>query len=215
MNNNNLMETFYLETPSLERKNEIIDYINEFAEHKSDINGTGSLDKILDGYTFEQALESCLNMQYEEYAQKFGRCPGKTFLLIRKNDNKIIGTINVRWNLTEKVKQFGGNIGYGIRPTERRKGYNKMNLYLGLIEAKKIGLDKVMLDCDIENLGSSKTMEALGGKLERTEIDPYDGILTSVYWINVDESLEKYKDEYVNFIDKSYKNSTYEMIKRK
>ena len=49
MNNNNLMETFYLETPSLERKNEIIDYINEFVEHKSDINGTGSLDKILDG----------------------------------------------------------------------------------------------------------------------------------------------------------------------
>lgn len=215
MNNNNLMETFYLETPSLDRKNEIIDYINEFVEHKSDINGTGSLDKILDGYTFEQALESCLNMQYEEYVKKFGRCPGKTFLLIRKNDNKIIGTINVRWNLTEKVKQFGGNIGYGIRPTERRKGYNKMNLYLGLIEAKKIGLDKVMLDCDVENLGSSKTMEALGGKLERTEIDPYDGILTSVYWINVDESLEKYKDEYVNSIDKSYKNSTYEMIKRK
>ena len=215
MNNNNLMETFYLETPSLDRKNEIIDYINEFVEHKSDINGTGSLDKILDGYTFEQALESCWNMQYEEYAKKFGRCPGKTFLLIRKNDNKIIGTINVRWNLTEKVKQFGGNIGYGIRPTERRKGYNKMNLYLGLIEAKKIGLDKVMLDCDVENLGSSKTMEALGGKLERTEIDPYDGILTSVYWINVDESLEKYKDEYVNSIDKSYKNSTYEMIKRK
>ena len=181
MNNNNLMEIFYLETPSLERK-------------------------ILEGYTFEQALERCLNMKNREYAEKNGRCQGKTFLLIRKNDNKIVGTINVRWNLTEEMKQFGGNIGYGIRPTERRRGYNKINLYLGLIEAKKVGLDKVMLDCDVENLGSSKTMEALGGKLERTEIDPYDGILTSVYWINVDESLEKYKDEYVNFIDKSYGN---------
>jgi len=63
-----------------------------------------------------------------------------------------------------------------------------------------------MLDCDVEYLGSSKTMEALGGKLERIEIDPYDGILTSVYWIDVDKSLEKYKDEYVNFIDKSYGN---------
>ena len=52
MYNNDLMEIFYLETPSLERKNEIIDYINEFVEYKSDINGTGSLDKILDGYTF-------------------------------------------------------------------------------------------------------------------------------------------------------------------
>ena len=64
-------------------------------------------------------------------------------------------------------------------------------------------------------MGSVKTIEALGGILEQTDIDPYDGILTSVYWINVDESLEKYKNEYVNFIDKSYKNSTYEMIKRK
>ena len=206
MNNNNLMEIFYLETPSLERKKEIINYINEFVEYKSDINGTGSLDKILEGYTFEQALERCLNMENREYAEKNGRCQGKTFLLIRKNDNKIVGTINIRWNLTEEMKQFGGNIGYGIRPTERRKGYNKINLYLGLIEAKKIGLDEVMLDCDVENLGSSKTIEALGGKLERNEIDPHDGILTSVYWIDVDESLEKYKDEYVGFIDESYKN---------
>ena len=200
------MEKFNLERPSFERKDEIIEYINEFVEYNSEINGTGGLDKTIEGYTFEQALERCLNMQYEEYAKKLGRCQGKTFLLIRKNDNKIIGTINIRWNLTEEMKQFGGNIGYGIRPTERRKGYNKMNLYLGLIEAKKIGLDKVMLDCDVENLGSSKTMEALGGKLERTEIDPYDGILTSVYWINVDESLEKYKDKYVHFIDINYEH---------
>ena len=143
-------------------------------------------------------------MQYEEYAKKLGRCQSKTFLLIRKNDDKIIGTINVRWNLTEEMNQFGGNIGYGIRPTERRKGYNKINLYLGLIEAQKVGLEKIMLDCDVENLGSSKTMEALGGKLERTEVDPFDGILTSVYWIDVDESLKKYKNKYVNFIDRNY-----------
>lgn len=194
------MEQFYLERPSLDRKDEIIEYINEFVSYNSDINGTGSLDKILEGYTFEQALERCLNMQNEEFAKSLNRCQSKTFLLIRKNDNKIVGTINVRWNLTEAMKVFGGNIGYGIRPTERRKGYNKINLYLGLIEAKKLGLDKVMLDCDVSNLGSSKTMEALGGVLERTEIDPYDGIMTSVYWFNVDECLEKYKSIYKKHI---------------
>lgn len=79
MNNNNLMEIFYLETPSLERKKEIIDYINEFVEYKSDINGTGSLDKILEGYTFEQALERCLNMKNREYAEKKWKMPGKDF----------------------------------------------------------------------------------------------------------------------------------------
>lgn len=50
------MEKFYLELPSTRRKNEIIDYINEFVTFNSDINGTGSLDKILEGETFEQSL---------------------------------------------------------------------------------------------------------------------------------------------------------------
>ena len=188
------MEKFYLEMPSLERKNQIIDYVNEFALYNSETNGMGSLRKTLEGYTFEQALEMCLRMQDEEYAKKLGRCQSKTFLLIRENDDRIIGAINVRWNLPESMKQFGGNIGYGIRPTERRKGYNKINLYLGLIEAQKLGLNLVMLDCDVNNLGSVKTMQALDGKLERTEVDPSDGILTSVYWFDVNETIDKYQN---------------------
>lgn len=194
------MEKFYLERPTIERKKEIIEYLDEFVKYGSNINGSGSLDKIYDGYTFEEALDRCLKMEDEEYAKSVGRCQGKTFLLIRENDSKIVGTINVRWNLSKEMLQFGGHIGYGIRPTERRKGYNKINLYLGMIEAKKVGSDNVMLDCDVNNLGSDKTLKALGGKLERTEIDPSDGILTNVYWFNVDETLEKYKDIYMPYI---------------
>ena len=196
------MEKFYLEMPSLERKNQIIDYVNEFALYNSETNGMGSLRKILEGYTFEQALEMCLRMQDEEYAKNLGRCQSKTFLLIRENDDRIIGAINVRWNLPESMKQFGGNIGYGIRPTERRKGYNKINLYLGLIEAQKLGLNLVMLDCDVNNLGSVKTMQALDGKLERTEVDPSDGILTSVYWFDVNETIDKYQNVFKKCIKK-------------
>ena len=194
------MEKFYFEIPSLERKNEIIEYLDEFVKYGSDINGSGSLDKIYDGYTFEEALDRCLKMEDEEYAKSVGRCQGRTFLLIRENDNKIVGTINVRWNLNEAMLRFGGHIGYGIRPTERRKGYNKINLYLGMLEAKKVDLEKVMLDCDVNNLGSDKTLKALGGKLERTEVDPSDGILTNVYWFNVDETIEKYKNVYEPYI---------------
>lgn len=194
------MEKFYFEIPSLERKNEIIEYLDEFVKYGSDINGSGSLDKIYDSYTFEEALDRCLKMEDEEYAKSVGRCQGRTFLLIRENDNKIVGTINVRWNLNEAMLRFGGHIGYGIRPTERRKGYNKINLYLGMLEAKKVGLEKVMLDCDVNNLGSDKTLKALGGKLERTEVDPSDGILTNVYWFNVDETIEKYKNVYEPYI---------------
>jgi len=194
------MEKFFLEKPSIERKNEIIDYFNEFVEYNSDINGAGSLDKFLEGYTFEEALDRCLNMENKEYAEKCGRCQGRTFLLIREEDDKIIGTINVRWNLNEAMLRFGGHIGYGIRPTERRKGYNKINLYLGMIEAKKLGLEKVMLDCDVNNIASDRTLKALGGKLERTEVDPYDGILTNVYWFNVDDTINNYKKIYKPFI---------------
>ena len=56
------MEKFYFERPSIERKNEIIEYLDEFVKYGSDINGSGSLDKIYDGYTFEQALDRCLKM---------------------------------------------------------------------------------------------------------------------------------------------------------
>ncbi len=196
------MEQFYLEKPSIERKNEIIEYIDEFIKYKSNIAGIGSLEKISEGYTFEQALERCLSMKNKEYAEKVNRCPGKTFLLVRENDSKVVGTINLRWDLNETMLQFGGHIGYGIRPTERRKGYNKINLYLGMIEAKKVGLEKVMLTCDVDNLGSDKTLKALGGKLERTEMNPSNRKLTNVYWFDVIKTLEKYKNIYEPYIKK-------------
>lgn len=59
-----------------------------------------------------------------------------------------------------------------------------------------------MLDCDVNNLGSDKTLKALGGKLERTEIDPSNNILTNVYTFNVDDIITKYKDTYMKFIQK-------------
>ncbi len=90
--------------------------------------------------------------------------------------------------------QFGGHIGFAVRPTERRKGFNKVNLYMGMIEAKKVGLDRVMIGCDVNNPGSDKTLKALGGTLERTEVDPSDGTLTNVYWFNVDETINNYKN---------------------
>ena len=185
------MERFYFEKPSLKRKEEIIAFLQEFEKAGSEINGSGSLDRVLHGFPFEEALDRCLSMENKVFAENIGRCPVKTFLLIRENDDKIIGTINVRWDLNEEMLKFGGHIGYGIRPSERRKGYNKINLYLGLKEAKKLGLTKVMLGCGVLNAGSNGTILALGGKLDRCELDPEDGRLTNVYWIDVDDSLKE------------------------
>ncbi|CDA60501.1 putative superoxide reductase [Clostridium sp. CAG:524] len=196
-----VIEKFYLENPSMERKNDVIEYMNEHVKYNSAINGTGSFDHVLEGETYEECMDRYYKIQDNEYAKSIDRCPGKTYFLIRKNDNKLIGMINIRHHLTPKMLVHGGHIGYGIRPTERRKGYNKINLYLGLLKAlEEFNLDKVMLDCDVKNLGSDKTIQALGGVLERTDIDDYDGVLTNVYWINTKDSIRKYKDVYQKYM---------------
>lgn len=190
------MDLFYYERPSMRRKDDIVDYIHEFIAYQSEINGSGSLDKIQEGYSFEQALERCLRLENEDYAVSVGRCPGKTFLLIRTSDDRLIGTINIRWKLNEPMLRFGGHIGYAIRPTERRRGYSKLNLYMGLQEALKLGLERVMLGCDVKNIGSDKCIRSLGGVLERSELDPEDGMLSNIYWIDVKASLETYRSVY-------------------
>ena len=196
-----VIEKFYLENPSMERKNDVIEYMNEHVKYNSNINGTGSFDHVLEGETYEECMDRYYKIQDNEYAKSIDRCPGKTYFLIRKNDNKLIGMINIGHHLTPKMLVHGGHIRYGIRPTERRKGYNKINLYLGLLKAlEEFNLDKVMLDCDVKNLGSDKTIQALGGVLERTDIDDYDGALTNVYWINTKDSIRKYKDVYQKYM---------------
>ena len=197
-----VIEKFYLENQSMERKNDVIEYMNEHVKYNSAINGTGSFDHVLEGETYEECMDRYYKIQDNEYAKSIDRCPGKTYFLIRKNDNKLIGMINIRHHLSPKMLVHGGHIGYGIRPTERRKGYNKINLYLGLLKAlEEFNLDKVMLDCDVKNLGSDKTIQALGGVLERTDIDDYDGALTNVYWINTKDSIRKYKDVYQKYMN--------------
>ena len=69
-----------------------------------------------------------------------------------------------------------------------------------MLRAKELGLDKVMLDCTVTNIGSDATIRALGGVLERTAIDPSDITLTNVYWIDVAKSLEDHGQEYEPYI---------------
>ncbi len=73
------MEKFHFEKPSLERKNEIIEYLDEFVKYGSDINGSGGLDKIYEGYTFEEVLDRCLKMEDEEYAKKLEEAKRRHF----------------------------------------------------------------------------------------------------------------------------------------
>ena len=175
------MEKLFLETPTIDRKQDALDYLEENIKYNSDLNGTGNMDR-------------CLN-------ELINRCPSKTYFVVRENDEKIVGMINIRYNISsEKLKSWASHIGYGIRPTERQKGYDKTALFLGLLEEQRLGEKRVLLVCDIDNIGSNKTILALGGELEKTELYKFDNTMTNYYWINVDDALEKYYEQYKCYI---------------
>lgn len=108
-----------------------------------------------------------------------------TFFAVRASDNRIIGMIDVRRSLdSDFLANYGGHIGYAVRPSERRKGYATQMLQLALSYAKTIGLAKVMLGCYSDNAASVKTIKRCGGVL--AESKPYlDGKPMQIYWIRL------------------------------
>lgn len=192
------MTKLYFVKPTKEYEKDAIEYIEEHNIYCSNINGVGGLDRYINDYDgWLEKLENDRNCIPNEI-----RVPSETYFLVRKEDNRIVGMINIRLVLNEDLKEVGGNIGYGIRPTERRQGYNKINLYLGLLKCREHGIKEVQIDCDKDNLGSKKTIEALGGILQR---DYYsDKLMCNVlsYKINVYKSIEENKEKYKEYIEK-------------
>ena len=191
------MEKFFLEIPSLDRKQDALDYLEENIKYGSDLNGIGSIDKWLEGISYEEWLLEQKKRENSEYVSKINRCLSKTFFVVRKNDNRIVGMINIRYNISnEMLKKGVSHIGYGIRPTERNKGYAKIALYLGLLEEQKLCEEKVLLECTTDNIASNKIIKALGGKLEATKLDPNDNMMTNYYYFNVNKTVKKYFKQY-------------------
>ena len=185
------MEKFLFEVPSIRRKEDAIAYINEFLEYHSQINGAGGLHRYLDDY--EGWLQK-LDADYKRVPDE-NKVPARTFFLIREEDDRIVGMINIRLALNERLSKYGGHIGYSIRPTERGKGYNKINLYLGLKVCDRYGIEKVFMDADLDNPASWKTMEALGGVRVREYYDDEDAHCIVVdYNIDVKKALAEHPE---------------------
>ena len=195
------METIFLEIPTINRKQEALDYLAENVKYNSDLNGTGGMERCHFETTYEEWLLELKKSDDVEYLRQLNRCQSKTFFVVRESDDRIVGMINVRYNISDdKLKTWASHIGYGIRPTERRKGYAKVALYLGLLISQKLGEEKILLECTVDNIGSNKTILSLGGDLEKTEFDNYDNTMTNYYWINVNDAIEKNYERYKNYI---------------
>lgn len=110
-----------------------------------------------------------------------GIVPETTFFCLDLDRDIFVGAVTVRHYLTDRLLN-AGLIGDGIRPSERRKGYGSAMIGLALLEAKKLGLDKVLMCCDKRNIASAKSIMNNGGVLEN-EVK-VNGIIKQRYWID-------------------------------
>ena len=74
--------------------------------------------------------------------------------------------MSIRHELNDFLRTRGGHVGYGVLEQFRRRGYATEILRQALVVARSLGIDRVLITCDDDNLASSRVIEACGGKLD-------------------------------------------------
>lgn len=176
------MAQFLLVKPDISYCEQIIAYRQEFLEDGSSMDGCGSLRSL--GGKPEEWLREVENLsKFETVPEKW--VVSTQFLYVRESNNRIVGMIQVRHYFNDILEKFGGHIGYSVRPSERRKGYATAMLHDCLPFCKQIGLDKILITCIDENVGSRKTILKNGGVYESTVFEPNEKVNLERYWIQL------------------------------
>ena len=176
------MDTIKLVLPAEGFLGQAWDYRRECKAADSDMDGCGPID------TSESARQWLADTRaYADPATvPEGKVQATQFLAIRESDSRLVGMLQVRHTLNDYLRQFGGHIGYSVRPCERRKGYGKEQLRLALDFCKgTLGLDRVLITCKTENEASRRTILSGGGVYENTVHEPENNIDLERYWITL------------------------------
>ena len=173
------MDKIILIKPDLSYADEIIKYKEESLAESPIINGSAGLDRFS---SIEIWFEELKKRSCENTVPK-GLVPSSTYLAVREKDNYIVGMIDIRHYLNEYLTQVGGNIGYGVRKTERNKGYAKQMLKLALEKCKELKIKKVLITCDEDNIASEKVILSANAKFE--DIRNIDGENKKRFWIDL------------------------------
>jgi predicted acetyltransferase len=110
-----------------------------------------------------------------------GRLVPSTFLLAEL-DGEVVGRTSIRHELNDFLRHEGGHIGYGVLAQHRRQGHATEILRQSLGIARGWGIDRVLITCDDDNVGSATIIERAGGVLEDV-VDNESGTRTRRYWI--------------------------------
>ncbi|MCU5326932.1 MULTISPECIES: GNAT family N-acetyltransferase [Bacillus cereus group] len=166
-------------TPTIDLQEEYLDFYNEWKDSgetmipwvisKDPSNFPAMIQELLDAHNGINLPESWV--------------PDSTYWLVT-DENKIVGAVNIRHSLTEHLFNAGGHIGYGIRPSERRKGYATKLLKLSLEKTKELNITKALVVCDEVNTASEKTILHNGGLRDDDFIEE-DGNVVRRFWIEL------------------------------
>lgn len=124
----------------------------------------------------------CENLEVKDDSQ--GLVPDSTFFCLDVERDIMVGAVNIRHYLNEGLLKYGGHIGDGVRPSERRRGIATKMIALALEECKKLGIEKVLMVCNKDNIGSAKSIINNGGVLENEIVS--GGEVLQRYWIDLE-----------------------------
>ncbi len=172
-----MADEVYLVRPNIELEEEYLDFYNEWKD-----SGEDMIPWVIskDPADFAGMVQFLLDNEKGVNIPK-GWVKDSTYWLVN-DSKKILGVVNIRHGLTEKLFNIGGHIGYGIRPSERRKGYATKILAYSLVKTKDLGIDKVLVVCDADNIGSTRTILNNGG-VEDASFTEEDGNVVKRFWI--------------------------------
>ena len=148
-----------------------------------------------DEYLFEgiNNFQNILDHSFEEFFNSLE----KNKHISDTNPNWANQTSYVRHELKGKLFEIGGNVGYAIRPSERKKGYATTLLDLLLNEFDKLGIENALVTCRENNIASKRTMNKFIGKSDTLVPSMHEGIMEYRYWIYVKDNL-KAKEEFAS-----------------
>lgn len=109
--------------------------------------------------------------------------PDSTFFCYDEERDLCVGAVNIRHRLNDRLLRNGGHIGDGVLPALRGRGIGTVLVGLALDECRKLGIPRVLMVCEKENIASAKTILRNGGVLEN-EIEE-DGCVEQRYWIDL------------------------------
>ena len=171
-------QKIHLRQPEASDREQVMAYRKEFLSIDSRMDGTCALNEYDD---FDAWLANVRRHSSPETTPA-GKVPATQYLALDENEH-LVGMVNLRHCLNDYLLEFGGHIGYSVRPADRKNGYAIQMLKLALDEAKALGIDRVRIACDRYNIASAKTIQANGGILDGERYDPQDSTLTQRYWI--------------------------------